>query len=389
MMSRQIEAELLLLLTEYPVITILGARQSGKTTLARQLLSHWDYCNLESPETRQLAEDDPKAFLAQFKDPVILDEIQRVPALLSYIQVAVDERKKNGLFVLTGSHQLILREAITQSLAGRTGILNLYPFSIAELRDADIRFDSPWEYIYRGFLPRVYDQNQRPTQAYSNYYQTYVERDVRQLINLRDITLFEKFIKLLAGRVGQLMDYSSLANDVGVSSTAIKQWLSILEASFIVFKLPPYHKNFGKRVVKSPKYFFTDTGLLAFLLGIEKPSQVARDPLVGQLFENLIVIECLKTRANQGRTPNLYFFRDSNGNEVDLLFESGRELVAIEVKASATYRPDLLKGLKRFKALAPNIKATFLIYAGTPFSFSDGITALSYDQVEQAFVEDA
>ena len=332
-----------------------------------------------------MAEEDPKAFLAQFPGRVILDEIQRVPALLSYIQVIVDESRQNGRFVLTGSHQLTLREAITQSLAGRSSILNLYPFYVAELRDAEIVFNTPWDYIYQGFLPRIYDQNQRPTQAYSNYYQTYVERDVRQLINLKDLAVFEKFIKLLAGRVGQLMDYSSLANDVGVSATAIRQWLSILEASFIVFKLSPYYQNFGKRVVKSPKYFFTDTGLLAFLLGIEQPYQVARDPLVGQLFENLIVIECLKTRANQGKAPNLYFFRDSNGNEVDLLFESGRELVAIEVKYSSTYRQELLKGLKRLRGLTPNIKQSYLVYSGEPFVFSDGITALRYDHVDQVF----
>ena len=385
MIPRHIEQELRQLITEYPVVTILGARQSGKTTLARELLDDWDYSNLEAPEIRQLAEDDPKAFLAQFPGRVILDEIQRVPALLSYIQVIVDESPQNGRFVLTGSHQLALREAITQSLAGRTSILNLYPFSIAELRDAGIVFNTPWDYIYQGFLPRIYDQNQRPTQAYSNYYQTYVERDVRQLINLRDLSVFEKFIKLLAGRVGQLMDYSSLANDVGVSATAIRQWLSILEASFVVFKLSPYYENFGKRVVKSPKYFFTDTGLLAFLLGIEKSDQVARDPLIGQMFENLVVIECLKIRANQGKPPNLYFFRDSNGNEVDVLFESERDLVAIEVKSSATYRQELLKGLKRLRGLTTNVKQSYLVYSGEPFAFSDDITALRYDQVDQVF----
>ena len=385
MIPRHIEQELRQLITEYPVVTILGARQSGKTTLARELLDDWDYSNLEAPEIRQLAEDDPKAFLAQFPGRVILDEIQRVPALLSYIQVIVDESPQNGRFVLTGSHQLALREAITQSLAGRTSILNLYPFSIAELRDAGIVFNTPWDYIYQGFLPRIYDQNQRPTQAYSNYYQTYVERDVRQLINLRDLSVFERFIKLLAGRVGQLMDYSSLANDVGVSATAIRQWLSILEASFVVFKLSPYYENFGKRVVKSPKYFFTDTGLLAFLLGIEKSDQVARDPLIGQMFENLVVIECLKIRANQGKPPNLYFFRDSNGNEVDILFESGRDLVAIEVKSSATYRQELLKGLKRLRGLTANVKQSYLVYSGEPFAFSDDITALRYDQVDQVF----
>jgi len=289
--------------------------------------------------------------------------------------------------VLTGSHQLALREAITQSLAGRTSILNLLPFSIAELSAAGISFDSFESYIYQGFLPRIYDQQQRPTQAYSNYYQTYIERDVRQLINLKDLALFEKFMKLLAGRVGQLMDYSSLANDVGVSAKTIRHWLSILEASFVVFKLAPYFENFGKRVVKSPKYYFIDTGLLAFLLGIEKPTQISRDPLVGQMFENLVVIECLKNRANQGRLSNLYFFRDSNGNEVGIVYQHGRELTLIEVKSSSTYQSSMLKGLKNFKKLSPTMTQAYLIYAGENLSFSHEIDAFKYDQVGQVFLE--
>ncbi len=385
MIKRQISDELNRLLGEYPVVTILGPRQAGKTTLAKHKLDTYDYSNLETPEVRQFAQDDPKAFLAQFKGNVIIDEIQRVPELLSYIQTIVDANQRNGQFVLTGSHQLELRQAISQSLAGRTSIVNLYPFSIRELSAAGITFDRPEEYIYRGFLPRIYDQNQRPTQAYSNYYQTYVERDVRQLINLKDFALFEKFMKLLAGRVGQLMDYTSLAGDVGVSATTIKHWLSILEASFVVYKLPPFFENFGKRVVKAPKYYFIDIGLLAFLLGIEKPDQISRDPLVGQMFENLVVLECLKTRANQGKLPNLYFFRDRHGNEVDILHQSGRELTAIEVKASATYQASLLKGLKRISALSPMVTHSYLVYSGEPMVFSNNITALRYDRVGDIF----
>ena len=387
MIKRKIALELLKLLAEYPVVTILGPRQAGKTTLAKSVLNTYEYCNLEAPEIRAFATDDPKGFLAQFKKNVILDEIQRVPELLSYIQVIVDSEVRNGQFVLTGSHQLALHEAINQSLAGRTGILNLYPFSIDELSAADIFLGDYEHYIFQGFLPRIYDQHQRPTQAYSNYYQTYVERDVRQLINLKDIALFEKFIKLIAGRVGQLMDYSSLANDVGVSANTIKEWLSILEASFIVYKLSPYFENFGKRVVKSPKYYFMDTGLLAFLLGIEKASQVSRDPLVGQLFENLIVIECLKARFNQGKLPNLYFFRDSNGSEVDIIFQNGRDLTAIEIKASATYRGSHLKGLKRMSALTSKVNRTYLVYSGDNFEFSDGTVALNFNQVSRIFEE--
>ncbi len=348
-------------------------------------MSAYEYANLELPIDRQLASDDPKAFLAQFQGNVILDEIQRVPDLLSYIQVEVDKRKCNGQFVITGSHQMALHDAITQSLAGRTGILNLYPFSISELTDAEITLKRAENYIYKVFLPRIYDQQQRPTQAYSNYYQTYVERDVRQLINLKDLALFEKFIKLFAGRVGQLLDYTSLANDVGVSQKTIKNWLSILEASFVIYKLSPYYQDFGKRVVKSPKYYFIDTGLLAFLLGIENPSQVSRDPLVGQLFENLVIIECLKAQANQGKIPSLYFFRDSNGNEVDLLFQKGRTLTAIEIKSSPTYNPALVKGLKKIEALSDGILKSYLVYSGDTFKFSDGTIALKYNQVHQIF----
>ncbi len=385
MIERQVETELHKLLDEYPVVTLLGPRQAGKTTLARGVLDSYDYANLETPVTRRFAMDDPKAFLAQFSGNVILDEIQRVPELLSYIQAIVDVEKRNGQFVLTGSHQLALREAITQSLAGRTAILNLLPFSIAELAGAGITFDRAEEYIYHGFLPRIYDQNQRPTQAYSNYYQTYVERDVRQLINLKDFTLFEKFMKLLAGRVGQLMDYTSLANAVGVSAKTIKHWLSILEASFVIYKLAPYFENFGKRVVKSPKYYFIETGLLVFLLGIEKADQISRDPLVGQIFENLVVIECLKSRSNQGKLPNLYFYRDSNGNEVDILFQDGRELMAIEVKSASTYQSDMLKGLRKIRTLSPAFTGSYLIYRGEEMQFSDGTEAVGYNQVNSLF----
>ncbi len=326
MISRAITEELLTLTREYPVVTILGPRQAGKTTLAQAGLSGYAYSNLEAPEVRELAQEDPKAYLAQFPSNTIIDEIQRVPELLSYIQVLVDQEKRNGRFVLTGSHQLQLRESITQSLAGRTAILNLLPLSISELAGAGICFGTFEEYAYRGFLPRIYDQSLRPTTAYSNYYQTYVERDVRQLIHLKEATLFEKLLKLLAGRVGRLVDYSSLANDVGVDAKTIRNWISMLEASFLLFRLPPYFENFGKRIIKAPKFYFTDVGFLCFLLGIRKPEQITRDPLVGGIFENLVIVECLKARYNRGELADLYFFRDSNGNEVDLLWQDGRAL---------------------------------------------------------------
>jgi len=386
MIPRQLKKELLLQLSEYPIVTVIGPRQAGKTTLVRTSLPDYDYVSLENPETRLLALEDPKAFLRQHPGKVIFDEIQRTPELLSYLQEIVDQQGQNGQFVLTGSHQLQLREAITQSLAGRTGILHLLPLSIVELETAEIRFDTFEAYLFHGFLPRVHDQQQRPHTAYANYYQTYVERDVRQLIRLKDATLFEKFIKLLAGRVGQIINYQSLANDVGVDGKTIKQWIGILEASYIVFALPPYFENFGKRTIKSPKYYFTDTGLLCYLLGIEKKEQITRDPLMGHLFENLVVLEALKSRYNQGVTPNLYFFRDSQGNEIDLLHKSGSALIGMEIKAAATWHRSFKKTLQRFSEKTAQLTAAYVIYNGEPITFSDGITALPYTNTGQLFI---
>jgi len=385
MIKRQIAEELGLLIQEYPIVTILGPRQAGKTTLAKTTLPQYTYSNLEIPEVREIARNDPKAYLAQFNGPVIIDEIQRVPELLSYIQSIVDEEHENGRFVLTGSHQLQLREAIGQSLAGRTAILNLLPLSIRELLSAGIEFERFEEYAFHGFMPRIYDQSQRPAAAYSNYYQTYVERDVRLLINLKDLSLFEKLLKLLAGRTGQLIDYSSLANDVGVDAKTIRNWLSILEASFLVFKLPAYFENFGKRVIKAPKYYFTDVGLLCFLLGIRAADQITRDPLVGSIFENLVVIECLKARYNTGLMPDLYYFRDSKGNEVDLVAQTGRSVTAVEIKSASTFSDSMLKGLRRFQNLSATVQNSFLIYNGSPYPLSDGTETLFFKNAADIF----
>lgn len=385
MISRHIKGELDRALAEYPVVTIVGPRQAGKTTLARSY-SEFHYVNLELPEYRKHAGEDPKGFLNQYQSKVIFDEIQRVPELLSYIQVRVDETRRNGEIILTGSHQPELKNSISQSLAGRTALLHLLPLSIAELSQAGIRFDKFAHYVCTGFLPRVYDQHQRPYPAYSNYYQTYVERDIKQLINIKDAALFEKFMKLLAGRVGQLSDYGALANDVGVDAKTIKHWLSILEASFIVFKLPPYYENFGKRVIKSPKYYFTEIGLLAFLLGLEDPNYVIRDPLLGSIFENLIVIECLKSCYNQGRPSNLYFYRDSNGNEVDIVIDQGPRTKWVEVKAAETYQPHFFKSIQKIAGSLGKEVAGYLVYNGEPKTFSDNRSALRFDQVANVFL---
>ena len=342
MILRQIARELAATATEFPVVTIIGPRQAGKTTLARMQFPNHAYANLEAPDVRRLAVSDPHAFFSQFPPPVIIDEIQRVPELLSTIQVLADNSQQRGQYILTGSHQLRLQEAVAQSLAGRTALLRLLPLSIAELKATGITHTRD-ECIYQGFMPRLYSEQVNPTRLYRNYYQTYIERDIRQMINLRSLTDFENFTRLLAGRVGQILNLSSLANDVGVSSPTLKEWLSVLEASHTIFRLNPYFENFGKRIIKSPKIYFTDVGLASYLLGIESPALAARDPLIGNLFENMVVIEALKARLNAGKEPELYFYRDNKGNEVDLLFRRNRQLIPIEIKSAMTFNPEFAK----------------------------------------------
>jgi uncharacterized protein len=385
MIPRILKPELQTQLTEYPIVTVLGPRQAGKTTLVRSILPDYEYISLENPDTRSLAINDPRAFLKQYPTRAIFDEIQRVPNLLSYLQGIVDENKACGQFVLTGSHQPQLHESVTQSLAGRTGILHLLPLSIAELTDAGFVFDDISDYLFKGFLPRVHSQKQRPHTAYATYFQSYIERDVRLLINLKNVVLFEKFIKLLAGRIGQIINYQSLANDTGVDGKTIKEWLSILEASYVIFRLPPYFENFGKRVIKTPKVYFTDTGLLCYLLGIERIEQVARDPLIGSLFENLIAIEALKARYNAGLTPNLYFFRDSQGHEIDLLYKRGHELLGVEIKSASTWHASFKRALEAFDQKVHPLAKQTVIYSGNAIDFSDGIKAVNFKTVAEVF----
>ncbi len=349
---------------KYPVITITGPRQSGKTTLARSTFSEKPYANLENPVTRQFAEEDPVAFLGQYPQGAIIDEIQRVPGLLSYIQVIVDERRENGLFVLTGSHQFELMHGITQSLAGRTALLKLLPLSIAELAT---RFSlSVDEMLFRGFYPRIYDQDIAPDQAYGDYFETYVERDLRQLVNVKNLSLFQRFVKLCAGRCGQLLNLNSLANDTGISHSTAREWMSVLETSYIVFLLQPFQANIGKRLVKSPKIYFYDVGLASWLLGIEEERQIATHPLRGGLFENMCVMEALKYRYHRGKRSNLFFYRDSNGKEVDILYTKGEEILPIEVKSGQTITSAWFRNLESFRDLfsGKSCSKSCLVYAG-------------------------
>ena len=348
MIERKIEAVLKDLAARYPVVTITGPRQSGKTTLCRKVFPDMAYVNLERPDTREYAVTDPRGFMATYSQSVILDEIQRAPHLLSYIQVLVDENTPSRPFILTGSQQFEVLNTVTQSLAGRTALLRLLPLSIAELSPHE-RTDALDRLLLYGFYPRIYDRKLDPTQALGDYFATYVERDMRQMAAIKDLQLFEKFVKLCAGRIGQVLNLQSLGNDAGVSHTTARAWLSLLEASYVVFILPPWYRNISKRLVKSPKLYFYDVGLASYLLGLENENHVSRHPLRGNLFENLVIIEALKYRLNRGKKSNLTFYRDGKGNEVDLVLESGPDVFPIEIKAGATITSDYFKGLKSFE----------------------------------------
>ena len=387
MFERLITQELKMLSKGYPVITVVGPRQSGKTTLVRYTFPEKPYVNLEALDSQEMAKADPRGFLDRFPDGVILDEIQRVPELLSYIQVIVDEKDEKGMFILTGSHQLELQQAISQSLAGRTALLTLLPMSLTELYQAGFELSLD-QALFQGGYPRIFKDNLDPTKSHRNYFQTYIERDLRQLVQVKDLSQFQRFMRIIVGRIGQIMNAEGMANDVGVSSKTIKEWISILEASFVIIRLQPYFENFGKRAIKSPKIYFTDLGLATYLLGIENVGQLARDPLRGNLVENLIVLELVKYRYNLGIDPSLYFFRDAHGHEVDLIFQSGRNLIPIEIKAAQTFHRDFLSNLKFFQELVGDrFEKGFLIYAGSNEQKIESFAILNFLHATKAIQE--
>lgn len=362
------------LFAQYPILTITGPRQSGKTTLSQAAFPQLAYVSLESPDNREFAITDPRGFLEEYSTGAIFDEIQRAPDLVSYIQELVDQDRKNGRFVLTGSQQFRVTHAINQSLAGRTALLKLLPLTIAEAESLDQR-RSIEQMIYTGFYPRIHDHKLNPTQALGDYFETYVERDVRQISEIRNLSSFRTFLRLCAGRTGQLFNAHNLSNDVGVSHTTIRQWLSVLEASYIVFLLQPLHANIKKRLVKSPKIYFYDVGLAAYLMGIETARQVATHPLKGALFENLVLMEALKHRFNRGKRSNSSFYRDSAGNEVDLVCSYADRLVGIEMKASATLTSTFFRGLGRLSAALPEpLLDQLLVYGGPNETVRSGVT---------------
>lgn len=381
MVERTVAPRVKSLWTQYPIVTLTGPRQSGKTTLARTLFPDADYVNLEAPDILDEAIHDARGFLSRHPAPAIFDEVQRCPELLSYLQVAVDETGRDGMYVLTGSHQPALIGAISQSLAGRTALVDLYPLSIPELKRSGVnKTRDGW--MLEGFLPRLYDdRRERPEfeQLYRDYFRTYVERDVRQLANLREFGLFETFVRLLAGRVGQEVNALDLAGAVGVSAPTIRSWISLLEASFIVFVLRPYYRNFGKRLVKAPKIYFTEPGLAAWLLGIRTEEQVSTHPLVGNLFENMIVMEAVKARCNAVKDVNLHFYRAPDGLEIDLLQDNADHLRPIEIKSARTYHSDMGRNLLRFARIAGNVARPSIVYAGRSVPSENGVSVFSFE----------
>lgn len=389
MFTRFLNTELKNMASQYPVVTLLGPRQSGKTTLVKQCFSSYQYRNLEEPETLAFAKADPKAFLDDIKEGMIIDEIQRAPELLSYIQIIVDEQtQKKGFFILTGSHQLSLHAAVTQSLAGRTALLTLLPLSLAELKQSSLSLNLNELVLYGGY-PRIFQDQLEPFKAHRNYLQTYVERDVRQLIRLKDLTLFQQFIKLCAGRIGQVFHFEALGNELGVSGKTVKEWVSILEASFIIFKLPPYFENLGKRTLKTPKLYFTDTGLASYLLGIENSTQLERDPLRGHLIENLFILEMIKHRYNLGLDSNMYYYRDNHQHEIDVIFKQGHDLIPIEIKSSKTFHPYFLKGLDYFSNVAgKRCPYGYLIYTGDHEQKIHDWQILNFQHINDIFERD-
>lgn len=350
---------------QYPIISLTGPRQSGKTTLLKSVFPEYKYVSLEDIDNREFAFNDPRGFLDIYNKYVIIDEAQRVPHLFNYLQSKVDNDQIMGQYILSGSQNFLLLEKITQSLAGRVAIFRLFPFEFNELKSVGLLNKDFHEHFYKGFYPSVYDRNLNPTTYYNNYIDTYVERDVRSIIAVKDLTIFRTFLKLCAGRVGQLLNLNAIANECGISANTCRAWLSILETSYIIYLLPPYFQNQSKRLVKNQKLYFWDTGLLSYLLEIRHPEQLQMHYLRGNIFENMIISEISKFNYHHLMHKNLYFYRDSNQNEIDLMVSDSSKFDLIEIKSSKTINTDFFKGLQNFeKHSKPLVNKKYLVYGG-------------------------
>lgn len=382
MIPRQAEPLARELAGQFKVLAIVGPRQAGKTTLARTVFDDRPYVSLEDPDDLRFASEDPRRFLGQFPDGAVVDEAQRCPDLFSYLQGVVDARRLPGQFVLTGSQHFGLVEKISQSLAGRVGFLRLLPFSLPELQVGDVAPPSLDDLLFKGGYPPLYDQPLTPERWLNAYVMTYVERDVRQLVNVRNLNAFQLFVRLCAGSCGQVLNLSRIATEVGIDQKTVRAWLGILEAGFIVFRLQPHHRNFRKRLVKTPKLYFHDTGLAARLLGVESPTQLVLHPMRAALFENWVVSEILKGRGVRGKDDNVFFWRSHVGHEVDIVADHGTRLMPIEAKSGATVGPDWLGGLRRWMELAGGAgHDPTLVYGGTRAQLRDGVRLVPWTQI--------
>ncbi len=379
--ERTVGKELLRLAGQYPVVTVTGPRQSGKTTLCKHTFPDYSYVSLEDSHVREFSLKDPIGFLNQFDNPVVIDEVQNAPKLLSSIQTQVDSISRNGQFILTGSSQFGMSASISQSLAGRTALVNLLPLSFSELyNEEQPELD---EVLYKGFYPRIFDQNLDPAEMYSFYVQTYIERDVRQILNVQDLRLFDNFLKLCAGRNGQIVNYASLADDAGIDLKTAKRWLSVLETSYIIALVPPYYNNVNKRLIKNPKLYFYDTGLVCYLLGLQSKDHLLNHPLSGAIFESYVFSEIIKMQFNRIQTSNIHHYRDSRGREVDLILDNVRSLNQVEAKKGQTISSSMFKGLNYLTTLYKNIDKSCLVYGGETSYQREGIQICSWREIER------
>lgn len=386
MIQREIQDRVIQASKKMPVICITGPRQSGKTTLVKYLFPDFKYFNLEFPEHRQFAQTDANSFLSEIENGIIIDEIQRVPDLLSTIQYIVDEKKIIGKVIITGSQNILLMQSVSQTLAGRVALFTLLPFSVSELQGTDFEENTLEDYMVKGFFPRIYDQKLDKNTWLQDYINTYIERDVRQITAVKDLTMFSNFVHLCAGHTGQIINYSTFSNNLGVDVKTVKAWMSILETSYVVFLHQPYYKNFNKRIIKSPRLYFYDPGLACNLLGIAKANEITTHYLKGGLFESFVISELHKHIFNHRLNANIYFFRDSNGNEIDAITELSGKPKAIEIKSGKTIIPDFFKSFKYFDKLFSGIDSeNYLVYGGDELQKRSAATVLGWKHLNRIF----
>lgn len=383
--SRKISSQILKLQKGFPVISVTGPRQSGKTTFLQHYFASYTYFNLENPQTRELIASDPQQFLEQNPKNIIIDEVQRLPELLSYIQAHADKRQEMGTIIISGSQNLLISEKISQSLAGRAAYQTIFPFSLSELKKHCLDLPNHYEQIIKGFYPALYSRDISPLLYYSQYLATYVERDARLIKNIQNLSQFQRFMGLLAGRVGQIVNVSSLANDTGIAPNTAEDWLSILEASYIIYRLQPYYKNTGKRLIKSPKIFFYDTGVLCSLLNISSVEELRNHFAVGSIFENLIVSEFKKELSENNKSAKINFYRDNHGNEIDLVVDTGGKLIPIEIKSSATFSRNFFIGFDYWRKHLDNKVHGYVVYSGKETQNVGNDRLISWTKLQKIF----